>query len=76
MDWFNLGITVALLILSGALAWGKVGTKIALTSQKLSEVDERLERLEINHLPHIQTDITGIKLSLTRIEEHLKNNKP
>lgn len=72
MDWLNLGVQLGILVISLAIAWGKLDKKIALTAQRLSGVDSRLEKLETNHLPHIQADITDIKLTLARIEEHLK----
>lgn len=79
MDWLNIGIEIGVLLLAAALAWGKVGTKIALIFQRQEQTDKRIELIETNHLIHIESDLKEmnenlhlVKESIIRIEEHLK----
>ncbi len=72
MDWLQIGIQIGILLVTLALAWGKFDKKIALISQRLGII-------ETNHLVHIERYMkeTGeqmmeMKLSIARIEEHLK----
>lgn len=72
MNWIDLGIQAIIILVTLVLAWAKFDKKMALITQRLSTI-------EGNHLAHIERDmrevredVTSLKLSITRIEEHLK----
>ena len=69
IHWIVLSIQVLVLIVTIVLAWGKIGTAIALLNQRIDSVDGRLDKLENNHLRHIELDIKCIKDELRSFRE-------